>query len=274
VRAVVALIALTACATTPTPPCATYYAPSPQHPFLWKVSGPHGSLVVFATHQAATPADVPQAAWAELDKARAFVTEAEEVPGAAETRDRGQWNEAFYLPRGSSLQKLLSDDDYFELKRHVDGPVNNYKPWVALLKLTGAAYRWPSPTIADALVERAHARKLAVEYLETWEEQVRYLDEAVTADKLAEMIHDYPRIECVMTNRLAAFRAGDDAVFVNEIASPNEPVVPRIDRWLVRLDEYLAGDRRTFVAIGIGQLVGPYGILTKLAARGYSVQRL
>ena len=139
-RAVVALIALTACAVTNStpPPCATYYAPAPQHPFLWLVTGPHGSLVLFATHQAATPGDVPQVVWAALDQAKVFVTEAAERPGVANTRDRAQWNESFYLPRGTSLQKLLSDDDYFELKRRVDGPVNHYNPWVAMLKLTAA----------------------------------------------------------------------------------------------------------------------------------------
>ena len=265
---------LAACATAPPPRTCEIYAPPPPRPFVWKVTSPQGSLVLFATHAAADPDDVPAAAWAELDKAQVLVTEAEELPGPADTRDRDQWNEMFYLPRGSSLQKLLSDDDYFELKRRLAGPVNNYKPWVAMFRLAAAAYSFPQPSLADALIERAHDHKVPIEYLETIAEQVSYLDAAVTPAKLSGAIHDYPNLNCVMTNRLAAFRVGDDAVFANEIVSASEPVVPRIDHWRVKLDAYLAGGRHAFVALGIGQIVGPYGLLTKFAAQGYTVQRM
>ena len=270
----VPVFALTACATAPQPACPTYAAPQPQRPFLWKVSGPHGSIVLYATHQAAAPEDVPAAAWAELEHAQVYVTEAEDIPGSMNTRDRSEWNEAFYLPRGSSLMKMLADDDYLELRRRLDGPVNHYKPWVAMLKLAASAYHFPSTSMTTGIQERARARGMPIEFLETWTEQVAYLDAAVTPAKLSGMIRDYPRLGCTLANRLVAFRAGDDAVFANEIASAEEPVVARIGRWFVRLDEYVVAGRRAFVAIGIGQIVGPYGLLAKFAERGYEVKRL
>jgi uncharacterized protein YbaP (TraB family) len=274
VRHAIVALALAACASAPPPvACPTYYAPPVQRPFLWKVSGPQGSLIVYATHAAASPADVPQAAWAELQQAEIYVGEADELPNWLDMRS-SQFGDAFVLPRGTSLMKLLSDDDYFELKRRIDGPVNHYKPWVAMLKLAATAYEFPSPGMTATLVERARARGIPLEFLETWQEQVEYLDAAVTPGKLSGMIHDYPRLGCTFANRLAAFRVGDDAVFVNEIASADEPVVPRIGRWFVRLDEYVASGRHAFVAIGIGMIVGPYGLLAKFAERGYDVKRL
>jgi len=273
---IVAAIALlvAACASAPEPRRATYYPPPIQTPFLWRVTSPQGSIVLFATHQGAAAADVSPMAWAELEHADVFVAEADEMPTATGVRDRDEWNEMFYLPRGSSLMKLLGDDDYMELRSRIDGPVNNYKPWVALMKLAAAAYPPPSDDINTALVERARKRGIPAEFLETWRDQAQYLDAAITPAALTSAIHDYPRIACTITSRLTAFRAGDDAVFANEIASETQPIVPRIARWSVRLDEYLASGRHAFVAIGIGQIVGPYGLLAKFSERGYQVQRL
>jgi uncharacterized protein YbaP (TraB family) len=181
VKAVVVIAVLAcACATAPEPRCATYYPPPIQKPFVWRVTGPQGSIVLLATHQGAAASDVSQKAWAELDRANVFVAEADEMPDATSTRDREEWNEMFYLPRGSSLMKLLSDDDYMELRSHIDGPVNNYKPWVALMKLAAAASPPPSDDINSALLARARNHNVPTEFFETWQEQVQYLDAAIT----------------------------------------------------------------------------------------------
>jgi uncharacterized protein YbaP (TraB family) len=239
---------------------------------VWRVTGPQGSLVLFATHQAAARDDVPAAAWVELERADVYVAEADEVPEAAEHDDE---HRALYtLPRGSSLQVMLGDDDYMELERRIGHRPTGVRPWVAMLQLTAAAYRFPSPNQNAALLERARGRGIATEFLDTWQEQARYLDAAITPATLKAAIHDYGTIGCVMPNRLAAYRAGDDAVFANEIASAQEPVVARIDRWFARIEGYATSGRHAFVAIGIGQLVGPYGLLAKLSTHGYTVQRL
>jgi uncharacterized protein len=268
---VIVALGLIACATAP-PRCETYAPAGYRRPFLWKVSGPRGSLVLYATHQAESTHHVPKAAWAELDRANVFVTEADEFPEPTDSETREQVARMFYLPPGSSLQKMLSDDDYRALKRRVDRPVSNLKPWVAMMLLAREAYPFPSPSINAVLIKRARERGIATAFLESWDDQVRYFDEAVTPAKLSAMIRDYPKLECEMTNRLAAFWAGDDAVFANE--TTNELGVRRIERWFARLEEYLRSGRTAFVAIGIGQIVGPHGLLVRLSLSGYTVQRL
>ena len=100
------------------------------------------------------------------------------------------------------------------------GRMAQAKPWVAMLRLASTAYEFPSPNQNTALLERAHDKKLAIEFLDTWQEQVRYLDAAITPAKLSGMIHDYPKLGCVMGNRVNAYRAGDDAVFMKPVAVP------------------------------------------------------
>lgn len=124
------------------------------------------------------------------------------------------------------------------------------------------------------LLERAKTARKPVEFLDTWQDQAAYLDAAVTPAVLARMIHNYPRLGCETATRVAAFRAGDDAMFANEIADEHQPIVTCINAWFAQLDGYVVHGRRAFVAIGIGHLVGPYGLLVQFAARGYKVERL
>ncbi|MGN6109316.1 MAG: TraB/GumN family protein [Kofleriaceae bacterium] len=41
-----------------------------------------------------------------------------------------------------------------------------------------------------------------------------------------------------------------------------------------RVDDYLQGGRRAFVAIGVTHLLGPYGLVARLESEGYQVRRL
>ncbi len=243
-----------------------------RQPFLWQVTGPHGSIVLYATFQAAAGYHAAPPALDELDRASVFVTEVDEMPSASELD--GEHARMFYLPEGTTLKKLLSDADYRQLKRRVDRPVLHLRPWVAMMLLAREAYEFPTPSLSTALVRRARERRIPIEFLESWDDQLKFFDEAVTATKLAVMIRDYPKLACVMQGRLDAFRAGDDAVFVKEAAAEAEPTVRRNARWATQLETYLTSGQHAFVALGIGQVVGPHGVLAQLAARGYTVQRM
>ena len=84
VAAVLGLVC--ACASAP-PRCTTYDPPAQRQPFLWKVTGEHGSIVLYATHQAAAGYHAVSAALEELDRAGVFVTEVDEMPSASELGD-------------------------------------------------------------------------------------------------------------------------------------------------------------------------------------------
>lgn len=272
--AVVAVLGLAcACASAP-PRCAIYEAPARRQPFMWKVSGSQGSLVLYATLQAAAAYHAAPAALEELDQADVFVTEADEFPAAADLDDREELARMFYLPQATTLRKLLGETDYRQLERHVDRPVLHLKPWAAMMLLAREAYAFPTPSLSIGLIRRARERRIPIEFLERWDEQAQFFDEAVTPAKLGVMIREYSTFGCQTKTRLEAFRAGDDAVFANKIATATEPAVRRVERWTTRLEPYLTSGRRAFVAIGISQILGPHGLLARLTARGYTVQRM
>ncbi len=272
--ALLVLVIVAGCGATR--PACPVYEPSPiARPFVWRVSGPHGSLLIQATHQGAGPDDVSPAAWSALDQAQLFIAEADEAVEHQEG-DPGEPQPLFHLPPGESLRRLVSDDDFEALRERIGispDELARLKPWVAFMLLGRSQVKFEEPSINAGLLEHARSRRLAVMFLETWEEQASYLDAAITPAKLSLAVQDAPNISCRLDRRLGAFRAGDDAVFANDVAA-GEPVVARIERWHMRLREVVDSGQRAFVAVGIGQVVGPYGLLARFAANGYQVQKL
>jgi uncharacterized protein YbaP (TraB family) len=246
---------------------------------VWSVAGPSGSIVLFGIHQTAGKDDIPREAWSALDASDLFVAEAAEVADHAQFRAQHGWQEAFELSEGHSLRDFLSAGDYLRLEVLLDENITHadlkrLKPWVAMFALAKTVFAFPAPSINEALVAHANERNMETAFLDTWEDQVRYLDTAIGGTKLAQAIHDYDRMACRLTHDAAMYRAGADEAFINDIASRREPVVARIRRWLPSLESLLASGRHAFVAIGVGELLGPYGLLVDLEARGYRVQRL
>jgi len=238
---------------------------------MWEVRGPNGSIIIYATHQGAGRIDVTPQGWAELERADVVIAEADEVHTGSKLDDS-----SFYLPDNVELADLISQGDVAELARDLGGDyrsVDRLKPWVAFVLLGARAYQFFSPSINEVLLERARQRGISTVFLETWASQVAYLDAAITPAKLRHEIRDFGALGCSLQYRLAAFHAGDDTVFINEVTSEAEPVVARIERWAARLEEELVAGHHAFVAIGIGQIVGPYGVLARLSGRGYRVVR-
>lgn len=115
---------------------------------------------------------------------------------------------------------------------------------------------------------------MSTELLEDWAQQAHFLERSVTPAKLAGAIRGYSHIHCDLSRRVDAFRTGNHSVFENEISSDADPIVARIAYWQTRVDDYLRGGRRAFVAIGVTHLLGPYGLVARLESEGYQVRRL
>jgi hypothetical protein len=273
------LLLFTACATGQ---CKrTYVAPpGPARPFLYEVVRPEsgGSITVLGTWHGAGEAEVPPAAWAALAAADVFVAEVDEVPTLRTPAEQAALRDQLELPPGQSLPKLLSADDWYELATILDHPagLERAKPWVAMSLLTRRAFTMPTPNIDEALLTRARALGKPTEFLERWAEQVAALDASVGGPQLAEAIHAYPEMPCVLADGLAAYRAGDEAAMLAAQGSERDVLlVERNQRWLPLLEYLLGGGpHHAFVAVGVGHLVGPDGLLAMLAARGFMVRRL
>lgn len=265
------------CASTPAP-CAEVYVPTgPVRPFLWEVTGAHGSAVLLGTFQPAGEADIPAAALPLLDVADVFVAEADEPPGGDDQIQIGNgWvSRLFMAEPGQSLGPWLTTDELEDLRAHTGltrEEVVKLKPWVSSM-LMAAAFEFPDPTISAALLTRARDHKLATEFFDTWDQQVAFLDATVDHADVSGELADYDHLRCNTINQIAQYRAGDDAAYVVADPPPGDPGPERIARWSAAIARYLDSGKRAFIAIGVGNILGPHGIAANLAARGYLITR-
>jgi uncharacterized protein YbaP (TraB family) len=254
--------------------CPTSRPATAGPPFAWRITGPSGSLVIQATHQGVDDGAISEAAWRALQDADVYITEADEAVGHAPASPDAAMP-LFQLPPDQPLDLFITADDFGALQRELDiepRQLLRMKPWVAFMLLGQARVEFAGKSMNAVLLERARSRHLQTVFLETWNDQVRYLDAAITPRKLTLAIRDRQQA-CRLERRFAAFRAGDDSAFINDIVE-GEPVVARIDRWYPAIQALATAGGRPFVAVGIGQLLGPYGLLGRFVADGYRVQRL
>jgi uncharacterized protein len=243
-------------------------------PFLWRVQRAGGPVLwLYGTFHNGH-ARVPPAAAAALASAAQFASEL----GDAEP-DPELLRELARLPRGKGLDALLPAGDWWDLRDALAGVIAEAalaraRPWFAMSQLTAAMAPSPRPTMDVALAQRARARAIPVDALESWREQLTALDAAVKLADLQQAIRERRAMRCSIARMLAAYAAGDlDAMGRLLGATQAETLLAaRNRRWLPQLERYLAA-RGAFVAVGVSHMAGPGGLPALLAGAGYTVER-
>jgi uncharacterized protein YbaP (TraB family) len=265
--------ALAGCGGAAACPVASPTAPTGP-PLLWKVQGKAGPVWLFGTIHDGGAELVPAAAWAALDGAPRFASELGDVepdPDAIRALMR--------LPRGKGLDQLLPTDHWWELRDALRGEIDEAdlaraRPWYAMSLLSRAVSPRDGAGMDVLLAERAADRGVPVDALESWEEQLGVLADAVTIDDLVEAIDARETMRCDLAANRAAYASGDLAEMERIFGAERSGKLlgPRHRTWLPRIEGYLA-EGGAFVAVGIGHLVGPEGLPALLAAAGYAVTR-
>jgi uncharacterized protein YbaP (TraB family) len=162
------------------------------------------------------------------------------------------------------------------------------RPWLAALTLTLTHLQKegfdPSKGVEQLLTAAAKAEGKPMKGLETLEQQLSFfagLPEAVQVQLLGETIDDLPRGEALLDSMVEAWAVGDvptlERVFVDELRDSPEfydvLLVKRNEAWARQIQELLAGQGTSFIAVGAGHLVGPDSVQAKLAARGIKSER-
>ncbi len=246
--------------------------------WLWHVQAASGVgpvVWLYGTIHNGGAADVPVPAWAALDGAAVLVSELGDLEPDPEAL-----REEIRLPRGKGLDQLLPTDDWWTLRDALRGAIREddlkrVRPWYAMSLLTRTLAPSPDPTMDVALARRARARGIAVDHLETWEEQLPQLDAAVGVPDLIEAIDARATMRCDLARTRAAYGAGDHDAMLGVFGFDRSGLLlrPRTERWLPRIEAYVAA-RGAFVAVGIGHLLGDAGLPARLARAGYRVRRV
>ena len=275
-RLLVLLVVLLGCGTKP--PACPVIPEVPQGPaFLWKVhKGDGPALYLFGTVHDLGIDGMPPTALAALDDAPRFASELGDS-----TADPEVMRDLTRQKSGPGIDTTLPSDDWYELRDALAGTIKEdalrrARPWYALILLGQRSAPKAKTSMDVDLGKRAKNRKLAVDALETWAEQMTALDTIVTVQDLSEAIHARAAMRCEPARLRAAYRTGDLDLMVALLVVDRtaEPLLWARNRaWQPKLEAYLA-DKGAFVAVGLAHLLGDKGLPAMLAAAGYTVERV
>lgn len=295
------LLAATAQAATPASgargaakPAAATAAPKP---LLWKVSDKDNSVYLLGSFHLLKPDDYPlsadvDAAFADAERLVFEVAPAElgdpstamkmmQVAGFA---DGGRLSTALPADLHARLGQLMGAERLAQL--------DPYEPWFISLSLLmgvsqGMGFR-PEQGLDQHLMQRAKAANKPTAGLETIDQQLGVLDSTPMAEQVAGL-QDFLDQPAEVPQQLRAmhdaWRAADvrrlSALAIDEMRSKTPETyrlvnVARNDAWVPQLRRMLDGAEQddTLVVVGAMHLLGRDGVVDKLRAKGYRVERI
>lgn len=288
------------------PVAAVPVATVPPVPLLWKVSDADNSVYLLGSFHLLKPSDYPLSGdiGAAFDDAESLVFELapEEMSSPALGMQMGQ---AALRTDGTTLDSELPAETVAQLERWLAANaelvqkmgvtaqvMQMFEPW--FVGLTVSITEMTKQGLDPKLGLDAHMAGLAakaakpVSGLETGAEQIEMLDGMEKVEQLQFLVEALSQAEegKEETRKLhAAWRAGDADGLWNGMASEMKRDYPRLyqrinvarnDAWVPRVEQRLtaSGDDDTLVVVGALHLLGPDGVVEKLRARGYQVERV
>lgn len=251
-------------------------------PFLWRVYQPYLRSVVWLYGTIRDgDARVPAAAWAALESAEVFVSELGETrPGPEELR----WHVLF--SDGDRLDKHLPAEDWDDLRTALRGTVpedvlRRVRPWYAMTQLAAVKSPAASPSMEAVLARRARELRTPIEALgdEKVSQQLGEYASSFTIADLQRAIRERHSLrdsmQCSAARMRAVYEAGDLEGVGRQLGVDRKPIgFPRPSHaWVMAVRRYVAVGS-AFMAISVGYLGGPEGLVADLRREGFVVERV
>lgn len=272
---------------------------TPPVPLLWKVSGPQGAqLYLLGSFHLLKQDDYPLSP--DVDKAfeasnrLLFELPPEDMNSpalatqmlqAAMRRDGRQLKDELDAATWKRLEDYAAANN-MPLERLV-----GFKPWfigltISISQMTRQGLDAEAGLDRHLMARATQAGKPAAG-LETASSQISMLDDMSAEEQrqlLREALEQVEKGDEQSRQLHAAWRRGDDVVLWRDMAAQMKRDYPglyqrinveRNDAWLAPLQERLqAGQGNTLVVVGALHLLGSDGVVEKLRARGYKVERI
>lgn len=288
-RAAAALLVLAAA----WPACA-----QPPVPLLWKVSDADNAVYLLGSFHLLAQDDYPLSTDVDVAFADAEALLFELSPEEANSPALpAQMAQAAMRTRPGTLQQDLGPDLWARLQAYAQAnglplaQLSAFEPWfvgltVGLMEM-GKQGLDPALGLDRHFMEAAASVGKPAQGLEGAEEQIAVLA-GMTLDEQRQMLDEAlaQADEGPMQSRKlhAAWRAGDADLMWKEMAAEMKRDYPalyarinveRNDAWLPKLERRLAEkDDDTLVVVGALHLLGEDGVVEKLRAKGYTVERI
>ena len=276
--------------------CVTVHtvAQDRQKHFLWKVEGPGGSAAfLLGSLHVLTPDYYPLSG--TINQAFAASRTLVEEVDLDETSDPAQMMTAVgkaLLTDGRSLEQFVAPATYAELTQRAEAAglpmiaIRRMKPWlvaVTLMAPTLQAAGFRSEHGVDKhFFDRAKEAGMKRQALETLAYQFARFDElppSLQEDMLKSTMEELDTYVGRVKELARAWAVGDVASLEKELLSSFDQsrdlydrlLVERNRNWLPHVDACLQQDAGCFIVVGAAHLVGPDGLPTLLAKKGYRV---
>jgi len=267
----------------------------PPRPLLWKVSDGDNHLYLLGSFHALKPTDYPLAPSVDSAFADAENLAFELPPAELESPELAQMMlAAARLPAGQTLQQSLPAPLWQRVQSYCQqhglplAYLQTSEPWfvalfVGLDSLTRSGFD-PKLGLDRNLMARAASAGKATSGLESSADQIHLFD-SMTAQEQIETLSESLDDEAQMAQLHAFWRAGDEKGLYRELVQEFRQKYPalyrrmdtdRNDAWLPKLRAMLDGEhqRDTLVVVGSLHLLGDEGVVAKMRAAGYKVERV
>jgi uncharacterized protein YbaP (TraB family) len=262
--------------------------------FMWKVEGDGGgSAYLLGSLHVLTPEWYPLNA--TINKAFTNSKVLVEEVDIDETSDPAQMMAALMkamLTDGKTLDQVIAPETYAEVKKRAEGvgmpmmAINRMKPWLVAITLTApvlqaAGYK-PELGVDRHFYDRAVESGMKRQALETLQYQLDRFDQmsmAMQEDFLKSTIDDLDKEVSSIKEMATAWGFGDVAAvekFTLEGLKEDPELYQRLllernHNWLPQVESCIKQSAGCFIVVGAAHLVGPDGLPTLLAKKGYKV---
>jgi uncharacterized protein len=268
----------------------------PAQSSVWKVTRGGSTLYLGGTCHILRPEDFPLPA--EFDIAYAastklfFETDVERML-SDELEDviakRGMYTD------GRTLEGILTPHIWKDVQRYAaksgvsDQKLRRMKPWLLVIMMAGIEMQKLGITnegVDFFYYKKAKARRKGVGELETFEAHIEFLTQLGTgreSEMIAQTLEDLHEVPDMMSNLLAAWRAGNvealDELMLHDMRSKypaifDQLLVSRNNAWMPKIEDLLRTSDVEFILVGVGHMAGPEGLLAQLRQRGYSIEQI
>ena len=278
----------------------------PPVPLLWKVSDADNSVYLLGSFHLLKPADYPlskdvDAAFADAE-ALVFEMSPEEMASPALGMQMGQ---AALRTDGSTLDSELPPATVAMLGQWLAGNgaelqktgvtaqvMQRFEPWfaglmISIVEMTKQGLD-PKLGLDSHFAERATQAKKPTAGLESGAEQIAFLDGMGKEEQLqflAEALTEAKEGSGETARLHKAWRAGDARLLWEDMGMEMKKEYPRLyqrinvarnNAWAPKIEQRLTapGTDDTLVVVGALHLLGPDGVVEKLRAKGYKVERI
>jgi uncharacterized protein YbaP (TraB family) len=126
----------------------------------------------------------------------------------------------------------------------------------------------------------AEEKNIPIEGLETFEEQLRFLEDIPLESQLKSLVHtikNYSREADQLTELITAYKKQDLAALTKAVEEDEDQLMKKklVDKrnsnWIPKLNSYMHA-KQCFIAVGAAHLGGENGLIQLLQQQGYTVQ--